>query len=262
MRQRFSRFLFPLLMAGLMCGSGQTQQQDKSKEADTQKRHEIHTQGYHAQWRETIPELLAKRTGDLHLTYNQPPGFTGGIKNPPAYPPYPLPGMACNSDAVVEARAQTAVSYLTKDQTFVYTDWTFTVLHVLKDNSKSPTAIGSNIVVVQPGGKLQISGRNVSATDVNFKEFQAGERYLLFLNYVPETGAYSAAADKSFYLNGKQVVFLTKEPIYPNLEGRDSETLLNDSYAAVAAQGQGKCKRPQRPEQCGNLDMGRVSYDF
>src|SRR5207247_1932224 len=156
--------------------SGRTQQPDPSSKANAQKQHDVHTKMYHAQWSETIPELLAKSTGDLHLTYDQPPGFTGGIPNPPAYPPYPLPGMACNSDAVVEATAQSGVSYLTKDQTFVYTDWNFTVLNVLKDNSKSPIALGSNVVVVRPGGKLEINGRTVYAQDTHFKDFHPDGR--------------------------------------------------------------------------------------
>src|SRR5947207_1691803 len=68
-------------------------------------------------------------------------------------------------------------------------------------------------------------------------DFKTGGRYLLFLEFIPQTASYKAAGEKSFLLNGKQVVLLLRDNPHPGIEGQDTETLINDTAAAIAAQG-------------------------
>lgn len=185
---------------------------------------------------ETIPQLLAKTTGDLIVR-----GFhisePGGMPvNPPAYPPYYLTAMACESDAAVVGTTNTGVSHLTSDERFLYTDWAFTVEEVLKDNVKASIAPGSTITVAQPGGTMTIDGRTVRAIEENFRYFEKDGRYLLFLQYLPESNAYEASAENGFQLKADKVIRLTRNLLHPRLESKDPQTLILDTRAAVAAQ--------------------------
>src|SRR5204863_869268 len=136
MKQSLLQFVFFVVLGSLLCVTGQTQPQDSSS-ITPEKRHAIHSKLFQVYWRETIPQLLGSRSGDLYLEDNKSPGFSGMPSNAPAYPPYILAADACTSDAVIVATAQTSVSHMTADQKFVYTDWTFTIEQVLKDNAKS-----------------------------------------------------------------------------------------------------------------------------
>ena len=149
MKQNFSKFVFLVLLGGLLCAAGQTQPQDPSS-VTPEKRHEVHSKIFHVYWRETIPQLLGSRSGDLYLEDNKSPGFSGMPSNAPAYPPYILTVHACTSDAVIVATAQAGVSHMTADQKFVYSDWNFTIEQVLKDNAKSHLPGGMTVVVTRP----------------------------------------------------------------------------------------------------------------
>ena len=235
MKQNFSKFVFLVLLGSLLSVSGQTQPQDPSS-VTPEKRHEIHSKIFHVYWRETIPQLLANRSGDLYLEDSKSPGYTVMPLNTPAYPPYALGMFACSSDAVVLATAQTSISHLTADQKFVYTDWTFTIEQVLKDNAKSHVPGGMTILVTRPGGTVEINNRKIYATDHNFKDFKASSRYLLFLEFIPETGAYKADGEESFLLDGKQVVFLLPNNPHPEIKGKDTDTFISDTIAAISSE--------------------------
>ena len=229
------------LVAGSSVASGQTQPQSSMGDANVsaQQQRETHSRLFRGQNLETIPDILAKTTGDVHLRYDQPTGFPTMPLTPPAYPPYPLVAFACTSDAVIIATAQTGASHLTSDQRFIYTDWNFAVEQVLKDNLRSPIGATSTLIVTRSGGKLQINGRNIYASDLGFKDFKSGSRYLLFLDFIPQTGAYKARVEKSFSLQTKKVVVLARDNPYAGFEPRDPEALLKDTNAAIAAQTTG-----------------------
>lgn len=235
MKRQFLKFLLPMLLGTFVCGSSQVQQQDPAKLTPEQKQ-QIHGKLFHVYQRETIPDLLAKRSGDLYLEHSQPPGFTSQPVNAPAYPPYALSAFACTSDAVIVATAQSSASFLTLDQKFIYTDWNFNVEQVLKGNPRSRLSPGITASVTRLGGTLEINNRKVYARDTNFRDFKSGSKYLLFLEFVPETGAYKATAEKSFLLDGQQVGFLLPNNPHPEIEGKDTATFINDTIAAITAQ--------------------------
>src|SRR5204862_6395740 len=78
-----------VLLGTFLNATGQTQPQDPST-ITPEKRHATHGKLFPVYWRETIPELLSSRSGDLHLEDNKSPGFVSQPLNTPAYPPYAL----------------------------------------------------------------------------------------------------------------------------------------------------------------------------
>jgi hypothetical protein len=74
---------------------------------------------------------------------------------------------------------------------------------------------------------------------LGFKDFKSGGRYLLFLDFIPQTHAYKAKEEKSFSLETKTVGILARDNPYAGFEPKDPEVLLKDTAAAIAAQTPG-----------------------
>ncbi len=117
----------------------------------------------------------------------------------------------------------------------MFTDFRINVLEVIKDNAKAPIGIGSDITVTRPGGTLEIAGKEVRAVDDSFKPFQLGGQYVLFLEYIPATGAYRAYADQSFQLlpDGGIAKLTTSQAIKLAESRGDAQRFLNEVRAAV-----------------------------
>jgi hypothetical protein len=141
-----------------------------------------------------IQERLRNTEGDVTL---MPVGISQeiGIDLPLVWK---LQNLACESDLVVIAKADAGTSHATMDQSFIYTDWQFTIQQVLKDNPKAPVRAGDTITVTRPGGTLEINGRKVVASLRTFRAFVPGEELLLYVHFVPATGAYSMRTSQFF----------------------------------------------------------------
>jgi hypothetical protein len=179
--------------------------QQPAAESDLQaaanKNEKVHSRAFQSFTIGTIPDTLAKTTGDI--TVSSPDDLEPAIGkdiDTPLYPPVTLVDLACFADAVVVATPVARVSHLTADKTFLYSDWTMRVEEVLQDTPKAPIGSNETITVVRPGGKLTIDGRTVYGKAIDFPEFQPGGKYLLFLTYIPETGAFKARTKRSFNL--------------------------------------------------------------
>jgi hypothetical protein len=196
---------------------------------------QVHAQLFSGNSTETIPSVLSRTTGDVEVTSNHEPGLGGEPADAPSYPPYRLVAMSCTSDLVIVGTAESGVSHLTADGAFLYTDWNFLTHDVLKNNLKEPVSGGDSLVVARPGGQLRIKGRNVTAVERNFGAFQSGKQYLLFLEFIPETGAYKAVAEKIFVLSANGPEHLTRSALYPDLEAESVAALVRDTRAAVGA---------------------------
>src|SRR5450432_2741094 len=165
-------------------------------------RHEqVHSKIFSGDEVGTIADHLAKTTGDITIVSG---ADHGGLRmraiNAPSYPPQRLVTLACQADIVVLAIPVHGVSHMTADQSFNYTNWAFRVREVLQDTSKAPIEGRDTIAVISPGGNLVIDGRTVHGEAYNFPEFQPGGEYLLFLTYIPETGAFTARTERTFDL--------------------------------------------------------------
>jgi hypothetical protein len=232
-----------LLGAGLAAGMGAPAQGVPAKgEVDAQQRHNTHKALRAGDYgsTETIDNLLSQGTGDVVIKHSHITSVFGPA-NPPPYPPYPLVGMACTSDAAVMGAMGHGSSAPMRGDAFLYTDTEFKVEEVLKDNPKAPIKPGTTIIVTRPGGVLTVKGRTVRAIDPNFKDFRPGRRYLLFLQYIPTTEAYEANAENGFELLGPKVAPLTEYWLWEDLEADDAESLLQAARDAVdSAQACGK----------------------
>ncbi len=184
--------------------------------------------------RGTIAERLAKTTGDITIVDEEERGNYGAVPLAPAYPPIRMVGFACQSDAVVVATAESGVSHMTADLSFVYSEWRFSVTSVLQDNPKASILGRNEIQAVKAGGTLNINGRLVVGKESYSPEIRAGDEYLLYLNYIPETGYYKATAGRIFDLSHGSVInapymdrdWTTKVPV---------DELLRDTKAAISA---------------------------
>jgi hypothetical protein len=187
----------------------------------------------------TIPDILAKTTGDI--TYSTGDDMEeGSVRDldTPLYPPSRLVELACATDAVVLATPVAGVSHLTADKTAIYSDWTMHVDEILQDSPKAPIVGSETISIVRPGGKLIIGGRTVTVKAVNFPEFRPDGKYLLFLTYIPETGAFKARTERTFNLalgtqsaeNPHPYAHLhTADPV----QSASPEQLVTDTRAAI-----------------------------
>jgi hypothetical protein len=156
-----------------------------------------------------------------------------GNSNAPA-----LENLICPADAVVIGTVKSKASHLTADGYFVFTDYEITVEDVLKDNAAARILLSSDITVTRPGGRVYVDGRNISALDKSFLPLEEGGRYLLFLRFIPQTGAYQAISNEgSFQLRGQQIVSLTEKQSSnkPTDEGNVPSFINN--IRAVAAGG-------------------------
>jgi hypothetical protein len=188
----------------------------------------------------TIPEILVKTTGDL--TIPNADDIEGGIMtdiDTPPYPPVTLVDLACFADAVVLATPVASVSHLTADKTFLYSDWTMHVEEVLQDTPKEPIGGKETIAVVRPGGKLTIDGRTIYGKATDFPDFHSGDRYLLFLTYIPETGAFKARTQRSFNLvldtksANKPHPYADRPSLAGPVPSSSPEQLVRDARAAI-----------------------------
>ena len=135
--------------------------------------------------------------------------------------------LAYASDAVIRGRVVQKISQITEDDTFIFTDYDVEVIEVFKDNATPLLATGRSIIVTRPGGKVVVDGIIVEILDEHFLPLPVDNKaVILFLNYVPETGAYQATRDTgSFQLDGETLRPLTGYHFPPGVL-RDSNSFL------------------------------------
>jgi hypothetical protein len=197
----------------------------------------VHSQLWHNdEPGETIAKRLEKTTGIIIVINDEDRVENDGAHAiQPPYPPIRMVGFACQSDAVVVGTAESSVSHMTADLDFIYSEWKFRISSVLQDNPKSSIFGSNEISVVRAGGLLTINGRWVIGKEWNFPQFQPGDKYLLYLKYIPETGFYKAIAGRSFDLSHGAV------PDAPYMDRSwdmvPVDELLRDTKAAISAAG-------------------------
>ena len=130
----------------------------------------------------------------------------------------------CEADAVVTAVVTDRASQLTEQKKFVFTDYAMLVEDVYKGHLDLAPNVG--ITVMRPGGKVSINGRIVTAIDSSYQPLESDKRYLLFLRYIPETGAYRSERKGSFLIDGDSLIPLTEEGI-PGLSSNAKASLAS-----------------------------------
>ena len=135
--------------------------------------------------------------------------------------------LAQASDAVIRGRVTKKASQISEDDAFVFTDYDIAVREVIKNNAASPINTGATISVTRPGGRVLLDGIVVEAEDRAFEPLPMNNHeIILFLRYIPETGAYKATrATASFQLEGSNLRPLSKASMPPGVL-RDKDSLL------------------------------------
>lgn len=172
-------------------------------------------QKHHRQYLKTSPgpklrDLASKGSGDILVTVEDPLIISTSGKSSTAAPT--LPFTVCNVGTIVVGTLNTDSPQLTEDESFLFTEYTLNVEEVIKSQPAKRLKAGETITVIREGGVGQINGRTVRAEREGFQPFTLGERYVLFLQDIPETGAYLAYPYGSIELDGDAVMPFGKMP--------------------------------------------------
>ncbi|HXU38576.1 MAG TPA: hypothetical protein VN937_19635 [Blastocatellia bacterium] len=135
-----------------------------------------------------------------------------------------IKALMCEADAVVTAVVTDRTSQLTEQKKFVFTDYTMLVKEIYKGHLD--IAPNTGITVMRPGGKVSINGRIVTAIDSSYQLLESDKRYLLFLRYIPETGAYRSERKGTFLIDSESVIPQTEEFV-PGLSTNSSGSLVS-----------------------------------
>ena len=186
------------------------------------------------------------RATDIAVEIDLPPSPLqyGNPNSLPAttYPHGFLRGIACDADAVVVGTLKDKASQLTEAGDAVFTDFTMTVEEVVKDNSAASISPNSSINVTRLGGAVSLNGKNIRVKVSSFKPFEIGSRYVLFLRYIPATGAYKAFSNGSFQLDGNKVVRLTNRALWDSLASENDVSAFTSEVRAATTNPCGDAK--------------------
>ncbi len=131
------------------------------------------------------------------------------------------------TDAIIGGKAVKKTSQITEDETFIFTDYDVVVTEIYKNHKAASLTPGLTISVIRPGGTVIIGDVIVEVRDDDFLPLPVNqENLVLFLNFIPETGAYqSKLGAGSFELGGEAVQPLTKAHFPPGVI-RDRRSFL------------------------------------
>ncbi len=159
--------------------------------------------------------------------FGLPPG------DQPSYPHPYLVDLASRANAIATGEISQCEAALTENEEFVFTDCDFTVREVLKGNQHAPFGANSTLTVTRQGGILKLHGRTIRAKDRLFEPFADGSQYLLFLRYVPSTGAYIAFNTGSYRLEGNTIHAMTRSHWIDMKNRRDASAFVEEVRAAA-----------------------------
>jgi hypothetical protein len=169
-----------------------------------------------AQNMDSITELAAHNKGKCKIVQTRTFTPLGPLLGPDTPENY-FDRLARESDAVLLGRPTKKVSQITEDDSFIFTDYDVLIKEVIKNNIVAPLDAGASITITRPGGKVLLDGMIVRAIDDSYGPLPInGNDVLLFLRFVPETGAYRATRETgSFELDGSSVRPLTRSAMPP-----------------------------------------------
>jgi hypothetical protein len=186
-----------------------------------------------------------KGNGDLQELARNTPGDELTITSLPGLPELSPAGehltsaldfIVDNADAIVIGVVSDKHSQLNEGRTFIFTDYELTVEDVLKSFSNAPIEPNGLITVTHPGGKILLNGKKVTAVDRTFKPLEKGKRYLLFLMFIPATGAYQVFDNKSSFEIDDRITILTDAPVPFELQsGKKTRSFLKGVRASITA---------------------------
>lgn len=229
------RIVRPVFLAGVLVGLAFGQSTKPNLTPDQIEA--VHSRLPHSGEPGAIPRLVAETPYGNQVHINCPAAIVDEIQimGPSPYTNLlsKLTGLTRSSDLAIIGKVGRGRTHQYADQSFLYTDWEMTVEQVIKNNSKAPVESGQMITVTRPGGVLHVDGRLVVADCANFIMWGTGHEYLLYLHYLPKTGAYSMSnglAAFEFLDNNKA----RRLDLVNKREEPDVDTLLNLAQEAVS----------------------------
>lgn len=215
-------------------GNPQTEQQRQQRRQQKQESTRAVYRGLLNPHSEKIPEIAASAKEDVRiekeiglpiLSPNSEPAFN--LQN------Y-LSNRACDADAIVLGTVKGQTSRLTEDESFIYTINELEVGTILKNNSAQPIKPSEMISALRIGGTIEFNGRKVTAEFKASRTLEPGQKYLLFLTFVPEKGQY-VADNISYEIKNDKIFKLTEQQLEPRLEsGNNANSFISSVRDAVA----------------------------
>lgn len=146
-----------------------------------------------------------------------------------------LTEMTADSDVVLVGMVKEKNSQLTENGKFIFSDYLFQVEDVIMNSPRKPISTSELITLIRPGGKILLNGFTVTATDESYQNLNAGEKYILFLKFVPETGAYqSVNPEGSFLINDGKATTLNRSVGSRFRDVQDLSSFTADIYSTVS----------------------------
>lgn len=137
------------------------------------------------------------------------PPETPGDPQCPSYPNPYIVGMTHSADTVIIGVVKDKIaSQLTEGGNFLFTDYEISIVEIIKQNPADSLQQGQVIEITRPGGTAVLHGKRVIAKALSFAPFIPGERYILFLKYLPDTKTYQAFGSGSFVSRDGRLVSL------------------------------------------------------
>lgn len=188
-------------------------------------------------------------SGDVRFLQTPPLGGDDPLAAPFVLADY-LRKQACDSDAVIVGRINERTSFLTDDETFIFSDHSVVVEEVLKGNSSAHFQLGDILTVSRPGGKVKLNnGRTAEIAFSDFEPFRTGERYLLFIRYIPSTKAYQVKeGEQAFLLRDAKVFKRTGRYLGSQISSIDETSFLNQVRSAASGGCEGGKKEGGKNE--------------
>lgn len=182
---------------------------------------------------------LVRQEGEIEIRNAAP--LSGGVPDSPiATRSDALKHDVCIADAIITGTVKEKSSQLTENEEFIFTDYQLTVGDVVKQNTSSTILIGSDITVTGPGGRILLQGKRIRAIDSVLPPLKVGQRYLIFLKYIPTTDSYrEIESGATFRVDGHGIT-KDSEASFHGLEvNSDVMSFLSEVKIAAA----GACER-------------------
>lgn len=128
-----------------------------------------------------------------------------------------LKKVSCGADAIVLGSVVSKTSQIIEEGTFTFTDYELIVEEILKDNSVAQIQPHNAITITRSGGVVKLNGHIIRAKDYRSEPLEVGGRYLVFLRFIPDTGAYQSLNNNlfedSFQLSDDQITQVSEKPL-------------------------------------------------